>query len=295
MLICQCLQSLSFTLLLQHFYSFFSSFLLKALLATQLSTSHVINFGYSGEICPPGFCLAEPQVHRGQPCCLSFSHHCRFALHTFLAQLSNKPFLSSLIFSCIASIASCILSPLLTLVFPPGSLWGVGRKRGSETPVKISYFSRLCCHIPTAGGLSFLGFTPCPRPRVRGPAHHLLLRVGLLPGSFHGVGEKTASRAVSFLVLFCLLFSTVFAQALAAQHTHLEPRIFVCFCPFNSGNFGYLSCLCCTHPFEGENPKIHLFSGLRAQPRKKRMASELSAAIGGQHGTIFAHLLLLLY
>ena len=136
---------------------------------------------------------------------------------------------------------------------PPGSRGGRGV---AELLSKFSYFARLCCHIPTAGGSLILGFTPCPRPRVRGPAPHLLLRVGFLPGSFHGVGEKTASRAVSFLVLFCLLFSTVFAQALAAQHTHLEPRKFVCFCPFNSGNFGYLSCLCCTHPFEGENPKF---------------------------------------
>ena len=79
-----------------------------------------------------------------------------------------------------------------------------------------------------------MGFTPCPRPSVRGPAPHSLLRVGFLPSSFHGVGEKTASRAVSFLVLF-------------------EPT--VC-CPFDSGNFGYLSCLCCTHPGKGANPRF---------------------------------------
>ena len=59
---------------------------------------------------------------------------------------------------------------------------------------------------------------------------------------------------MSFLVLFCLLFSTVFAQALAAQHTSTEPT--VCFCPFDSGDFGYLSCLCRTHPEKGANPKF---------------------------------------
>ena len=26
--------------------------------------------------------------------------------------------------------------------------------------------------------------------------------------------------------------------------------------PLDSGNYGFLSCLCCTHPFEGENPKF---------------------------------------
>ena len=117
MLICQCLQSLSFTLLLQHFYSFFSSFLLKALLATQLSTVSCYQLWLFRGICPPGFCLAEPQVHRGQPCCLSCLHHCLFALHTFLAQLSNKPFLFSQF--TLASIASCITSSLLILDCPP--------------------------------------------------------------------------------------------------------------------------------------------------------------------------------
>ena len=63
---------------------------------------------------------------------------------------------------------------------------------------------------------------------------------------------------MSFLVLFCLLFLLVFAQAPAAQHTHTrtEPMKNVCFCLLDSGNCGFLSCLCRTHPFEGENPKF---------------------------------------
>ena len=85
--------------------------------------------------CLPQFCLAEPQVHMAQlfsgfrsnteividlcPFCLSL-RHCLFAFHTFLAQLQTKPFLLSLIFSCIASFASCITSSLLTLAYPPG-------------------------------------------------------------------------------------------------------------------------------------------------------------------------------
>ena len=75
-------------------------------------------------ICPPGFCLAEPQVHRGQPCCLSCLHHCLFALHTFLAQLSNKPFLFSYFYSCKHCILHLVSSsnPRCSLL---GSLRGV--------------------------------------------------------------------------------------------------------------------------------------------------------------------------
>ena len=183
--------------------------------------------------------------------CLSL-HHCLCALHTFLAQLQTKPFLFSQF--TLASIASLASRLSLTLAFPPGSLRGVRRKRSSEAP-EILFFARLCRHIPTAGGSFFLGFTPCPRPRVRGPTP-LLIKLGCLPGPVRGVREKTASKAVSFLVLFCLLFLLVFAQAPAAQHTHThthtrtEPMKNVCFCPLDSGNCGFLSCLCCTHPFE---------------------------------------------
>ena len=156
----------------------------------------------------------------------------------------------------LASIASLASRLSLTLACPPGSLRGVRRKRSSEAPEILS-FARLCRHIPTAGGSFFLGFTPCPRPRVRGPTP-LLIKLGCLPGPVRGVREKTASKAVSFLVLFCLLFLLVFGQAPAAQHTHTrtEPMRKVCFCPFDSGNFGYLSCLCRTHPGNGANPKF---------------------------------------
>ena len=173
----------------------------------------------------------------------------------------------------LASIASLASRLSLTLAYPPGSLRGVRRKRSSEAPEILSYFARLCRQIPTQQGvLSFLGFTPCPRPRVRGPTP-LLIKLGCLPGPVRGVREKTASKAVSFLVLFCLLFLLVFAQAPAAQHTHTrtEPMKNVCFCPMNSGNFGYSELPLPHSPRKRGVSKIHFCSGLRAQPKQKRM------------------------
>ena len=169
-----------------------------------------------GQTVPIGGCKlhsdrSSPEFDTDLCQCLSLPClHCNS--HTFLAQLSNKPFLFSLIFSC---IASCI-SSLMQLAFPSGSQKGVGGKRRSGSP--FLPFALPCCQIPTAGGYPFLGFTPCPRPRVRGPAPYLLTKLGFLPSSFHGVGEKTASRAVSLLSLFCLLlFLFVFAQTRTAQ------------------------------------------------------------------------------
>ena len=202
--------------------------------------------------CLPQFCLAEPQVHMAQllsgfrsntatvtdlcPICLSL-HHCLFRTFTLiLAQLFQTV---SLNFSCIAACISCITSSLLTLAYPPGSLRGVGRKRGSETPAKFYHFARLCRHIPTVGGLSFIGFTPCPRPRVRGQAPHSLLRVGFLPGSFHGEVAALTRKSSKSKIDFC--------------------------------------------------------SALRAQPKQKRMESELSTVIDGTCRPIFACVLLLLY
>ena len=188
--------------------------------------------------------------------CLSLHHcHCRtFTL--LLAQLSNKPFLFSLIFSC---MASCI-SSLMQLAFPSGSQKGVGGKRRSGSP--FLPFALPCCQIPTAGGYPFLGFTPCPRPRVRGPAPYLLTKLGFLPSFFHGVGEKTASRAVSLLSLFCLLlFLFVFAQTRTAQVAlHLlkplqgvEPKERVLFCHCFAES---LSRNCFTHSDLGKDSNL---------------------------------------
>ena len=181
MLICQCLQSLSFTLLLQHFYSFFSSFRLKALLATQLSTSHVINFGYSGESVYLDFAWLSLKCTEASLAVFLFrtTVYSHFT-HFWLNFQTNR--FSPLLFSCIASIASSILSPLLTLVFPPGSLRGVRRKRSSRTPFKISYFSRLCCHIsiPDSRGSFILRLHPLPSTEGKGPGSSLALK-GRIP------------------------------------------------------------------------------------------------------------------
>ena len=166
----------------------------------------------------------------------------------------------SLNFSCIAACISCITSSLLTLAYLPGSHRGVGQKRGSETPEKLSYFARPCAQtVPSARGSSFLGFTPRCRPAAGGPAPSLI-KCRFPPGSPCGVRRKRAIALSQFCLtlFFLLLFLLVFAQAPAAKHTHTrtEPMKNVCFCPMNSGNYGLVSCLCCTHPFEGENPKF---------------------------------------
>ena len=122
--------------------------------------------------------------------CLSL-HHCLCALHTFLAQLQTKPFLFSQF--TLASIAALASRLSLTLAYPPGSLRGVRRKRSSEAPEILS-FARLCRHIPTAGGSFFPRVHPLPSTEGKGPGSSLALKLGFLPGSVHGVREKTASK-----------------------------------------------------------------------------------------------------
>ena len=139
LLICQCFQSLSFTLLLQHFYSFFSSLRLKAFLATQVSTSHVFNFGYSRESVHLDFAWLSLKCTKTNldvslfaPLFIRNSH---ISGSTFKQSVSLLSFFLHCKYS---SIASCILSPLVTPMLPPGSFREVRRKRGSETPSKIS-------------------------------------------------------------------------------------------------------------------------------------------------------------
>ena len=87
----------------------------------------------------------------------------------------------------------------------PGPFQGVGEKRRSGSPFYL--FARLCLQDPQAGGHLFLGFTPSPRPRVRGPAPTLLNKLGCLPGPVCGVREKKASRALSLSLLLNLSLS----------------------------------------------------------------------------------------
>ena len=129
--------------------------------------------------------------------CLSI--YCRLCTHAHsLAQSTfqtNRVSLS-LIFSCIASIASCISSPLLNLDFLPGPILGVGEKRRKRTSLKSYYFALLCTHtVPCAQGSCFLGFTPSCRPAAGGLAPCPLLSVGCLPGPVRGVREKKARDA----------------------------------------------------------------------------------------------------
>ena len=146
----------------------------------------------------------------------------------------------SLIFSCIASIASCISSPLLNLDFLPGPILGVGEKRRKQTSLKSYYFARLRSQtVPRAEGSCFLGFTPSCRSAAGGPAP-LLIKRRFPPGSPCGVRRKRANALSHLcLTLLCLLlFLFVFAQTCTAQDAHhllkplqgVEPKERVLFC-----------------------------------------------------------------
>ena len=151
--------------------------------------------------------------------------HFNNRLFTILAQQTVSLSLCAL--ATLASRAPCIYSSLsLKLECPPGSFQGVRGKRSSKTPIQIFHFTLLCLQIPQVGGSSFLGFTSRCRPAVGGPAPLPLIKLGFPSGSFHGVGGKRASEALSFLAVFSLifLFLLVFAQTNALgtlSHTYL--------------------------------------------------------------------------
>ena len=195
------------------------------------------------------------------------STYCRhFYTHT-LAQLIQTVSLSLFTLASIALLASSS-SLSLRLEFLPGSRKGVREKKGSETLLlQIFDFARLCLQIPQVGGSCSLGFTPGSRPRVRGPAPLPLTKLGFPSGSFQGVGGKRASKALSFLAVFSLifLFLLVFAQTNALRDTEPHRRVFL----YHSSTvdcqgYGLTRQLYRRSPQNGGNPKIHLRSGLRA-------------------------------
>ena len=173
-------------------------------------------------------CLSLPYCHTGT---------CTFTL--FLAQFIFQTV--SLNFSCIACI-SCILHHLFSTNsrfpswLPPGSKEEEEQQQGS---LKLRHFARPCAQtVPSARGSSSIGFTPCPRPRVRGPAPTLLTKGRFPPGSVCGVGRKRAIALSSLCqTLFCLLFLLVFAQAPAAQHTHARTEPMRTACPNEQWQF----------------------------------------------------------
>ena len=185
---------------------------------TSINSSH--NYCCSNSLHP----LYNDWIVLGLPVCPNFTvfNSLSTLLHTHthaLAQLFQTVSLSLFALATLASIAllASSSSSSLSLILErclPGPFKGVREKRSSKTPLKISYFTRLCLQIPQVGGSSFLGFTPRCRPAVGGPAPLPLIKLGFPSGSFQGVGGKRASEALSLLAVFSLifLFSLVFAQ-----------------------------------------------------------------------------------
>ena len=156
------------------------------------------------------------------------SIHCRHFNTHILAQLFQTVSLSLFTLASIALLASSS-SLSLRLEFLPGSRKGVREKKGSETLLQIFDFARLCLQIPQVGGSLLLGFTPRCRPAAGGPAPLPLTKLGFPSGSFQGVGGKRASKALSFLAVFSLifLFLLVFAQTNALRDTEPHRRVFL--------------------------------------------------------------------
>ena len=175
------------------------------------------------------------------------STYCRLCTFTTLAQQTKLVSLN-LLFSCIASLLASLMH---LLTFLPGPSPGVGEKRRSGSPFYL--FARLCLQDPQAGGHLFLGFTPSPRPRVRGPAPTLLNKLGCLPGPVCGVREKKASRALSLSLLLHLLFFTVFTQATSPQESEPEKVLFYL---VDCQEYGFLRQLYRRSPQKGEIQKF---------------------------------------
>ena len=160
--------------------------------------------------------------------CLSiYCRLCTFTTHSLAQSIFKLNRVSfSLIFSCIACIALLASRLSSNTSFPLLAPTGSRRtKRSSETPSKISYFTRPCSHIPRARGSSLLRLHPPLPTGSWGPdSFTLLLKLGCPSGSFHGVGEedgkysrKLPSSLLSFSSRPFLLKHTTLKRHLGAQ------------------------------------------------------------------------------
>ena len=204
--------------------------------------------------------------------CLSL--HCRLCTFTTLAQQAKFVCLKRL-FSCIASLLASLMHFLKYL---PGPFQGAGEKRRNGSPFYLFVFPGL--QDPQAGGHLFLGFTPGPRPRVRGPAPTLLIKLGCLPGPVCGVREKKASGALSLFLLLHLLFFTVFTQATLPQESEPEKVLFYL---VDCQEYGFTRQLYQRSPPNGE---IQKFTCAQVCERNLPRAQ---GAFGWQRVPIFTH------